>query len=290
MNLLYCDQRESGQRHHDVVLMMSLIMMLLYPGQLWYHELAGRIMAISAILYRPLARLPLFWWIAAILNAVCQNVILWHQSDNHKFVYTYWYVAIACSLATGCPNVVIKFNSRMLLGLIMLFAVGRKMFSLEYIRGDSFWYLLNLDSRFSELASFFTKDIHRQRTHMVSQINDLRSIIALPNNRFMYWFALFLTWWTLLIEGIIAYCFLSQRSARLDAIGFVALMLFVLTVYPIAPVLGFGSILLVMAFAQTESDQRVARASYLLMFIGINAFHNGYLKSFVYKYLSEQPL
>lgn len=60
-----------------------------------------------------------------------------------------------------------------------------------------------------------------------------------------------MTWFTLVMEGILAVLFLVPRaSARRAAVRSVVLLIFLVAVYPIAPVIGFGWILISMGLAQ----------------------------------------
>ena len=73
-----------------------------------------------------------------------------------------------------------------------------------------------------------------------------------------------MTWWTLFIEGCIA-LFCLWPGDRLVAIvrtGFV--LVFVATTYLLAPVLGFGWVVIAMGFAQCPEQHKKLRAAFFV--------------------------
>jgi hypothetical protein len=75
--------------------------------------------------------------------------------------------------------------------------------------------------------------------------------------------AMVATWWLVAIESLVALTFLVGRRGRLRhlaLIGFCALT------YAMAPVAGFGWILLALGLAQCGPEERGLRAAYLTTF------------------------
>ena len=79
--------------------------------------------------------------------------------------------------------------------------------------------------------------------------------------------AMALTIWTVFIEGSIAGVFLLPDRFRATALRDPLLILFVLSAYPIATVVGFGQVLVVLGLAQTRNRLGVERAVYLACFV-----------------------
>jgi hypothetical protein len=79
-----------------------------------------------------------------------------------------------------------------------------------------------------------------------------------------------MVWWTLAVEGLIAAAFLLPRSSKLALIGDAALLIFIATTYPVAPVLGFGAVLLTMGLSQAPGAW--TRLAYLGGFVLLHAF------------------
>lgn len=63
--------------------------------------------------------------------------------------------------------------------------------------------------------------------------------------------ALVLTWWTILIEAVVAVLFLWPEDRGPSRWRDPALLVFILTTYPVAPVIGFAWVLAAMGTAQS---------------------------------------
>ena len=75
-----------------------------------------------------------------------------------------------------------------------------------------------------------------------------------------------MTWWTVLLEGAVAVAFLWLLERGVSRWRDALLLLFCVTTYAIAPVEGFGWLLISMGVAQGESKQRKMRWAYLTAF------------------------
>ncbi len=71
---------------------------------------------------------------------------------------------------------------------------------------------------------------------------------------------------------MVAALFLLARRRRTRQWAEIALLLFVATTYVLAPVIGFGWVLLLLGLAQTSFSTRVAHVLYPALFIGIPVF------------------
>jgi hypothetical protein len=80
-----------------------------------------------------------------------------------------------------------------------------------------------------------------------------------------------LTWWTLAIEAAVAVAFLVpwRRLARHRDLVLVA---FVLTTYAVAPVVGFGWVLVCLGLAQHERSRRLVPLAYVVAFLLVQVF------------------
>ena len=81
------------------------------------------------------------------------------------------------------------------------------------------------------------------------------------------WFAALFTWWTVIVELVIAVCFALPRRSRLAIVGDLALLLFLATTYTVVPVLGFAAILGTLGLAQ--SRHHWISALYVLGLVGL---------------------
>jgi hypothetical protein len=77
-----------------------------------------------------------------------------------------------------------------------------------------------------------------------------------------------MTWFTLVMEGILAVLFLVPRaSARRAVVRSVVLVVFLVAVYPAAPVIGFAWILIAMGLAQLPVGHPKLRATLVGLFV-----------------------
>ncbi len=106
----------------DLVLRLTLVMTLLFPGDLWFHRIYMRILAVLGFIYLPVLRKQWYWLLLFVLNLSVQNLYNWAASDNHKWLYSYWYLAVALSVGGTRPRQVLAVNARLLIGLTFFFA------------------------------------------------------------------------------------------------------------------------------------------------------------------------
>jgi hypothetical protein len=79
--------------------------------------------------------------------------------------------------------------------------------------------------------------------------------------------ATFLTWATVLLEGLVAAVFLVPWGRWTLAVRHGTLLGFCAAAYAIAPVAGFGWLLCAMGVSQVPADRRVLRAAYVAVFL-----------------------
>ena len=78
---------------------------------------------------------------------------------------------------------------------------------------------------------------------------------------------LFLTWWTVLIEGSLAIAFLVPSTRHTIFVRSLLLLAFLITTYTNAPVIGFGWLLAVMGLAQCEPRARGMQFAFVIAFL-----------------------
>ncbi len=81
-----------------------------------------------------------------------------------------------------------------------------------------------------------------------------------------------MTWWTLAIEGLIALLFLWPGERWISAIRTFSILVFAATTYLVAPVLGFGWIVIVLGFAQCPERHPKLRASFPIVLALLYAY------------------
>jgi hypothetical protein len=139
-----------------------------------------------------------------------------------------------------------------------------------------------VDARFAELAEVLGGITREQSVDLIREMDLLRPTISVPTTPRLLGLATLMTWWTLLVEGLIAVLFLCPPHRVVSTIANYLLLYFIVSVYPIAPVLGFAHILLVMGYAQCAANARITRLCYLIMFPGMLLFSTRHVVSFAF--------
>jgi hypothetical protein len=221
----------------------------------------------------PAAALAAPLWVALAALTALRVLLDWPMSDNHGYLLSIWCVALAVSLAAPRPRAVLAGNARLLIGLAFALATLQKLMAPDYLDGTFFRWALAEDPRFEALGASLGRsgaDLERTRAWLDAgpgapggaafvETPALRSAAAL------------LTWATFLFEGAVALAFLSPRALSLSRARDPALAAFCVLTYAIAPVAGFGWLLVSMGVAQCEGPR--TRWLYLAAFAAILLHH-----------------
>jgi hypothetical protein len=245
---------------------------LLAPLAAWF--------ALGAALPR-LLRSAMFWYVTATILGT-GIYFTWESADNHRYLFVYMALALCCtfSLPRSDQALALALSSRWLLGLCMLLAVGWKVASPDYLSGSFFHFELLADERFAQVASW-TSGISFEQ---LAENRALRESVTaghlhgstLCEVQFhsaagIPLIAQILTWWTLGIETALAALFLASAiwftRGRLVLLASLALLVFAATTYAVAPVRGFGGILMLLALAQCQPEQKGLRYAFLAAFV-----------------------
>ncbi len=257
-----------SENRFATVARMTLLLTLLFPGclNLWLFRVLLTIASIAGLAKPQIARRPEFWLVLGLTNFGLQNVYNWAYTDNHVCLYSYWYLAISCALFSETPMRVLAANARAMVGLVFLFATLQKLLSAEFVSTDAVTFFLVHDRRFFRLGQL--AGLHsNQVASLHRSMSELLPSIPLPLSPRLAAMAEFITWWTVFLEGAIALAFLCRRASRVGRICDLALLVFVATVGPIAPVMGFGWVLLIMGYCQCSDFKRITLVVYQALFV-----------------------
>jgi hypothetical protein len=260
----------------------TVVLLLTATPDQWY--LQGPLVALFALglTYRRWLVAPAFWYAVATLlgTTVYLN---WESSDNHKYLFVYWCLALcsAFSLPPEQQTAALATSSRWLIGLCMLLAALWKLVMPDYRDGSFFGFSLLADERLAHftavVAGLDAKSLSDNRLlegllregHLVGAT--VQSV-ALSGAASVGWIAWAMTVWTVLIEGLIAAAFLAPDSCRTATFRNVLLLAFAATTYLIAPVRGFGWMLMLLGAAQCEERDRAFRPLYLAAIVLIQVY------------------
>ena len=262
---------------YDLATNMTIFLLLLYPGDQWYIQRPVVILGIAGLLFREIQKSEWFWFVISIvlLAGYYQN---WPTTDNHKWLLVYWCIAIYFSTKSKDKDKYLAINGRLLIGLAFTFATFWKLVSSDFLDGTFFHYSLLMDDRFSSIAAIFSSvetPMFVQNRRLLESLLHYESTISwiqLQDTMLTVIVAKGLTLWTILIEGAIALLFLLPQYYRLARWRDAILLLFILTTYSIAPVVGFGWLLTIMGAAQSNPSTSINRIAYIAVFFLIQIY------------------
>jgi hypothetical protein len=257
--------------------LLTVPVILLYGSSAWFVAVPVAILSLAALVLPSLRTRSMLWLVIScfLLAGVSAG---WTHEDNHKYLIAYWAVALACAAAVPGGSRGLVPAARWLICLTFAFAIVAKLRSPDFLSGDFFHYSLLFDSRFSsKLAAVGALDgASRQfnevaRQALLSPTSDLEAVkfTSSPTIRAL---ATALTVWTLAIEVLIAGAFLLPARWRIARVRDVLLLLFIVSAYAVAPVLGFATVLAAMGFVQCDRARRSTRLAYLVAFAATQLF------------------
>lgn len=256
----------------DLALRLLLVALLFQPiGQRWLRPAVIAVAAFGLLSPRAL-RSP---WLWGALTALAATRIWngWPTNDNHAYLLVYWLLAaLLATLATDRGRV-LAWNGRALVALTFVFATLWKLvLSPDFADGTFFRVVLVDDLRF-EAFTQIAAGIDR------NALLDLRDVTrAHADGVFVPWAGMAappprllaladaLTIGTLALEGALAVAFLLPLRWRIARARDALLALFCATTYTLAPVPGFGWLLVSMGVAQCEPERKRTRGLYLVAF------------------------
>ncbi len=257
--------------------LLSVLVLLLYGASYWYVSIPISILCLSGILFDRL-RLNGYFWFAIACFLLCGIGNNWQTDDNHKYLICYWTLALCICLFQKDDYQVLARVARLLVGLTFAFATLWKLISPDFLNGDFFLHCFFYDSRFSvRLVSLGiigdapisqASQALKHLTHIGSDVGS----IGLPDISHIRPLAIALAYWTVLIEGLIAVSFLCSPLTSLSRFRFVFLWIFIVSTYAFAPVIGFGWILLVLAYASCQPDEQAFKKLFIYTFLFLQCF------------------
>ncbi len=260
----------------DLSLLMTTVLLLLYAGKVWYLDIPIRVLALLGLFIAPLRTNPRYWFIIMCF-LVSANGLSWFRIDNHKYLMTYWLIAIA--IATNLPEEqtldFLARTARLLIGLCFAAAVIAKLLSPDFVNGNFMLHTMLFDSRFDTFTWLIGGVDDDVRRSLHALLYDLRSGYRkdvavtefwIPHSPRLLWVAHALTWWTLLWETMIAIAFLVRyNNPRIDSARQYLLWIFILATYSVALVSGFAWLLITMGIAQSPKNIARTRTLYFLL-------------------------
>jgi len=228
-------------------------------------------LAVLGLVLPSLARNAWFWLALAAL-AGGRVVLTWPLADNHAYLLAYWCLAVAIASRDADPRPALAWTGRVLLGLVFALAVLWKAISPDYLDGRFFRVTLVTDERlapFAQIAGGLDDAELRERREQLTRHSDghlANAAILPPESARFRAVASAATLGTLACEALLALAFLWPVGRGLSRIRDPLLIAFCALTYLVAPVSGFGWLLIALGVAQTDVARFRTRAAYLVVF------------------------
>jgi hypothetical protein len=268
--------RDDARKTVDIpecVLLLTLLLLLLYGGTDWKLDIPLKVACCAGIVL-PAARRSVLLWTALTGLIGFINGQTWHSIDNHKYLITYWSMCVTMSVAwPRMGSWILAANARGLIGACFGFAVLWKFVAGQYLDGSFLHHTFLTDPRVQVPAalagSMPLSDLAANRYlegYLTSWPYE-HPVVHLASTNRLEDAAVLLSYWTLLIESLVALLWLFPFP-RTVVFKHAALMIFVLTTYGVLPVVGFATILGVMGFAAATISGRRTLSGVWLGVIG----------------------
>lgn len=257
----------------ETPLRLTLIVLLLRPMGPWYVRAFLLLLATLGLIVPAVLRAPATW-IALALLVGTRIVADWPLPDNHVYLLAYWCVGLALALRDVSPAVALARSSRLLIGLAFLCAALWKTASPDYLDGRFFRVTLQTDDRFAGVVKLVgglgDAELDENRAYL-TPLPEGAALLDPPELHepaALRWLASAATWGGLTLEAIIAALFLWPRPPRfVSPFGHGAVLLFCVATYALAPVAGFGWLLLAMGLATCDAGRPGWSRAYLAVFL-----------------------
>ncbi len=260
---------------------LTVLHLLVHAPQAWYLSVVLVPLFALGLIFRRWLLAPAFWYVTAMLlgTTIYFN---WESSDNHKYLFVYWCLALCAAFSLPRPQwgETLARTSRLLIALCMILATGWKLATPDYLDGRFFTFELLADERFAYFTSW-TSGVPLETLETNRELRDLLmsnesgapiKTVELSGANSIAPLAMFLTWWTVLIEGLLGVLFFLPASKWANTTRNGLLILFAVTTYSVAPVRGFGWMLMLLGLAQCNHEERRYRWGYLAALLIIQAY------------------
>jgi hypothetical protein len=258
----------------DTALRLTAIALLLRPMGGWFVRPVILAAAVLILVYPRALRHPTVWGGVALLTAIRISGD-WPLADNHIYLLCYWTLAIALSLRAPDASGALAYTSRWLIGLAFAFAVlWKAVLSPDFLDQRFFRVTLLTDPRFGVVARLIgglsadELEANRQALTPLAHGAELRDPLRVHEPARLRAFATVSTWGSLFLETAVSALMLA-RGTRFALLRHGVLLSFCGVTYAVAPVAGFGWLLLAMGLAQLDERQRWWRGAYVVAFVAV---------------------
>ncbi len=254
-------------------LQLTAVVILLQPVSIWYLRPVLLSLAILGLLFPAVLRVPALWGIVTLLF-LGWVIREWPTGDNHHYLFAYWALAIFLALCVPRSDRMLATSARWLVVAVFLWAtLWKAVLSPDYMDGRFYRVRLMTDQRFASTVRLVggLSEAQLESSRVYLEPPPFGEPSAAPPELVeppaVVRLAIFLTWATVLLEGLVAAVFLLPWGRWTLAVRHAALLGFCAAAYAIAPVAGFGWLLCAMGVSQVPTDRRLLRVAYVAVFL-----------------------
>ncbi|MFP8874884.1 MAG: hypothetical protein VCB42_10290 [Myxococcota bacterium] len=253
----------------DLALRLTLLYFVLEPGIHWQERVPVQALAAAALLVPGWLQSRGIWGLLAAVNAF-RLLYLWPHADNHDYFATYWCLAIFVTRWAPDVPAALARSARLLLGCgFALALLWKAVLSPDFLNGDFFRLALLMDGRFPDLARLAGGLSLALQEGNARFLAGQGGVFVEPPA--LVFLAGVMTTWTLAVEALLAVVFLWPDGSRpgplLSGLRDGLLILFCASTFAVAPVAGFGWLLVAMGVAQCGPGRTRVRGFYLATFL-----------------------
>ena len=281
-----------GREQQDFLAVVGALTLgiLIFHGFLHVNiAIPFQLSVISYLVWPALLRQGPFWFVVFLFSSAALW-LNWTHADNHKYLLCYWVFSLFLAFDNTIDRpAFLRRCARYLLFFTMMMAVVQKTLSPDYLSGDFFEFILMTDSRFSALGSLVTGmdgDIFSENRQLyVRALDPLladQPTATLHSSEALHRLALVITWVNYVDQIAIAVMLLLPLSRRGEIFKHLLLMAFIIPVYAVAPVIGFGWLIIIWGYCLVPNDVAGLRLGYLGLFLLLCIYEFPWLSLLVY--------
>jgi hypothetical protein len=269
-------QHEQQEAAISNSLMMTLLLVSVTAPSYWYVRTPLMAAAFIGML-KPESRRSAYLWLFVSATMFASNYHHWFEADNHKHLLAYWCLAISLSLEARNVHKTLASNARRLLAGTFALATFWKLYSPDFSNGAFFEYTLLVDPRFQAVGTWLgsiseqAQQSNRAALSLLQLGSDAPANISLRTTDQVHHLSTMLTAWTIVIEASVSAAFLLPLR-RIVWARDLLLMLFVVTTYAVAPVLGFAYLLLAMGAMSAGGARKRTQVAYVAVFVLVSTY------------------
>lgn len=271
------DQASDKKHMIHIVPALTVAILLFHGYHHFYFSDLFQVAFIFVLLIPGLLKKDYFWFGISCL-ALSALYLDFSASDNHKFLLFYWCLALFFAFQFTKADEQTDFmvaSARYLMFFTMVGAVIQKTISPDYLDGSFFEFTLLTDTRFRDFSAWITNLDHGALMENRALKNEIRNqylleplaSAQLARTANFQLFAHAITWLNYLDQVVIGALALFRLPLPLEILKHLALMVFIIIVYAIAPVIGFGWLIIIWGYCMVPDELKYLRTGYIGCFV-----------------------